>query len=326
MYEAENIESAGPEAGPQNASKAQSAISTKLFLALGFLTVTAFVAGLASILALNRFQENFDSLINRELPSLQDTTDISQLSVSMANSGTNLIISPTTWSRENLMAQIADDAHWLKETLDRVSNESLSGNRKQELIDYAESLVNTYNTLNTLTEKRILYTKQLDANATAILQLQQDMISIQFSSTFPGSTFVAPGPLQQWNESIHAIIFYLMEAQSLKHPAPLKRLKNKVTKLITDIRGQTAYLPAEAQLDAEDILRRLKTVTEGDAGLFTVKRNDFTASRQMDATVRNVNNITNLLLSASKLATSDIRQSIAGTNQASSQSMGTIFM
>lgn len=325
MYEAENNGISGGDAGPQYASKAQSTISTKLFLALGFITVTAVIAGVSSILALTRFQENFDSLINTEIPTLEDTANISQLSVTMANRGASLIISPTTWARENLMGQIADDAQWLEEILARVSEDNLSGNRKQELLKLRGLLLDTYNTLNVLTEKRILFADRLGNVDTAILQLQQDMVSIQFSNNLAGGAFVATGPMQQWSESIYTIMFNLMEARGLKHPAPLKRLESKVAKLLDDIHQRMAYLPAATKLDAEDIHLRLKAITEGSDSLFAVKKADFDAVSQIDATLRSARTIAERFMSASELATRDIRKSITETNQDSSRSMDIIL-
>lgn len=321
MDGAENKEVFEREARPRHSSKTQSAISTKLFLALGFITVTAIIAGVASILALTRFQDNFDTLINVELPTLEDTAHISQLSVTVANRGASLIISPTTWARENIMGQVDDDAQWLEEILTRVSNEELSGNRKHELLDLKALLLDNYTTLNTLTENRIMYAEQLDDIDRETMQLQQDMVSVQFSTNLPDGTFAPSGPLQQWNQSIHAIIFSLMEARSLKHPAPLKRLKSKIQKKLDDVHRQTRYLPAEAMLDAEDIYLRLKAITRGPGSLFTVRKADFAATNQIAATLRSARTIAERFMSASALATRDIRKSINATNQETSRSM-----
>jgi len=151
MDEQENKAVFVAKSRPQHSSKTQSAISTKLFLALGIITLTAIVAGTTSIIALTRFQENFDSLINRELPTLEDTRHISQLSVTLANRGAGLIFSADNWTRENIMLQVSDDAQWLEEILTRVSNENLPNNRKQEFLDLNTALFTTYVTLNTLT-------------------------------------------------------------------------------------------------------------------------------------------------------------------------------
>lgn len=325
MDMAKNDKISDAAARPQHSMKSQSTISTKLFLALGFITVTAIIAGVASILALNRFQKNFDTLINSELPTLEDTANISQLSVTMANRGASLIISPTTWSRENLMGQVDDDSQWLEEILTRVSNENLSGNRKQELLGLKELLLDTYTTLNTLTENRIIYAEQLDEIDQTILQLQQDMVSVQFSTNLPDGAFVASGPLQQWNESIHAIIFGLMTARNVKHPVPLDRLSKKVKKSLNDTKRQIIYLPTEAKLDAEDIYLRLQSITVGSGSLFAIKKADFTTKSQIDATLRAARTIAERFMSASELATRDIRRSITSTNQESSRSMDFIL-
>lgn len=325
MNMAENNPISEATARPQHSLKSQSTISTKLFLALGFITITAIVAGIASILALDRFQNNFDSLINREIPTLEDTSNISQLSVTMASRGASLIISPTTWARVNLMGQVDDDAQWLEEILARISNENLSGNRKQELLDLKGLLLDTYTTLNTLTENRIIYTERLDEIDKNILQLQQDMVSVQFSTNMPNGAFVASGPLQQWNQSIHAIIFSLMAARTAQHPAPLHQLEAKIKKALNDIEQQMSYLPVEAKLDAEDIYQNLKTITEGKDSLFTVKNADFSARDQIDSTMRSARTISERFMSASELATRDIRKSINTTNQVSSGSMDMIL-
>jgi len=325
MNMADNNPVSDVTAKPQHSLKSQSTISTKLFLALGFITITAIVAGIASILALNRFQNNFDSLINREIPTLEDTSNISQLSVTMASLGASLIISPTTWSRENLMGQVDDDAQWLEEILTRITNENLSGNRKQELLNLKELLLDTYATLNTLTENRITYAKQLEDIDRTVLQLQQDMVSVQFSTNLPDGTFITSGPLQQWNQSIHAIIFSLIAARTIRHPAPLDQLGWKVNKALGEIEQQMTYLPAEAKLDAADIYDTLRSVAEGDGSLFAVKKADFLAMDQIDATMRTARTIAESFMSASELASRDIRKSINTTNQVSSGSMDMIL-
>jgi len=302
-------------------AKAQSAISTKLFLALGFITVTAIVAGVASIVALNRFQDNYDTLINSELPTLEDTAHISQLSISVAGRGASLIISPTTWTRVNLISQVEDDAAWLEEIVNRISKESLSGTRKQELLDLKEQLFSTYNTLNTLTENRIVYAERLKEIDREMIQLQEDMVSVQFGTNLPDGTIAPSGPLHQWNESIHAVIFMLMTATRLEHTAPLAKLEKHVTRKLNDVRGQYAYLPNEVQIDAQDTLDRLDAVTYGRNGLFHVKKLDLDTLNQIQAALRAARTIAEQFISASDLATQDIRTAITKTNKDTSRSM-----
>ncbi|HEY9079423.1 ATP-binding protein [Magnetovibrio sp.] len=302
-------------------AKAQSAISTKLFLALGFITITAIVAGVASIVALNRFQDNYDMLINAELPTLEDTAHISQLSISVAGRGASLIISPTTWTRVNLIAQVEDDAAWLEEIVNSISTEALSGNRKQELLDLKEQLFSTYNTLNTLTENRIVYAERLSEIDLEMIQLQEDLVSVQFGTNLPDGTIAPSGPLHQWNESIHSVIFMLMTATRLEHSAPLIDLEKRATRKLDDVRGQYAYLPHEAKLDAQDTLERLDAITFGRTGLFHVKKLDLDTLNQIQASLSSARTIAEQFISASNLATQDIRAAITKTNRDTSRSM-----
>ncbi|MFC1673630.1 ATP-binding protein [Pseudomonadota bacterium] len=302
-------------------AKAQSAISTKLFLALGFITVTAIVAGAASILALNRFQLNFESLISNELPVMSDTANISQLSVSVADRGASLIISPNTWTRLNIIGQVEDDAQWLEEILNNIPDEDLPGNRKADLLRLKGELVNSYSTLNTQTENRIIYAERLHDINVEMAQLQQDLVSVQFATNLPDGAFVPSGTLHQWNESIHAIIFRLMAASRSTHAAPLKRLEQRVISEINDVRTQTTFLPAEAKLDAEDILSRLDEITKGNDSLFAIKRADLQTKDQVEATLGNARTISEHFMASSELATSDIRRAITVSNQETSRSM-----
>lgn len=303
------------------ASKKQSAISTKLFLALGFITITVIVTGIASIVAVNRFQENFDALINTNMPTLADTAQISRLSVTVADRGANLIISPNTWTRINIIAQVEDDARWMEEILDRIPDNELSGNRKVELLVLKASLVSTYNTLNILTENRIIYAERLTEIDQEMINMQQDLVSLQFGTNMPDGSFVPSGSLQQWSESIHATIFKLMEARDLQHTAPLKRLQRKVASGLKGVNGQLPYLPAEAQQGGADIIARMDGITDGKNGLFNIKRLDLNATNQIDATLRNARTIAEQFMVASELATHDIRSIIDKTNQQTSQSM-----
>ncbi len=302
-------------------TKAQSAISTKLFLALGFITVTAIIAGAASILALNRFQENYDTLINSELPTLADTSHISQLSMSIAERGASLIISPTTWTRLNLIAQVKDDAAWLEDIVNHIPQGALSGNRKQELLDLKEQLFSTYSTLNTLTENRIIYAERLAETAQEMQELQEDLVFVQFGTNLPDGSFAASGPLEQWNESIHSVIFMLMTVSRAEHAAPLVRLEHRVTEKLKTVRAQYAYLPAEVKLDAEDILNRVEQVAYGRTGLFHIRKLDLETGNQIDATLRQARTIAEQFISVSDLTTQDIHISIADTNKATSRSM-----
>ena len=310
-----------PEQNGLFVAKAQSAISTKLFLALGFITITAIVAGVASIVALNRFQDNYDTLINAELPTLEDTAHISQLSISVAGRGASLIISPTTWTRVNLIAQVEDDAAWLEEIVNGISQEALSGNRKQELLDLKEQLFSTYNTLNTLTENRIIYAERLKEIDLEMIQLQEDMVSVQFGTNLPDGTIAPSGALHQWNESIHSIIFMLMTATRLEHTAPLTDFEKRATRKFNDVHGQYAYLPNELKIDAQDTLDRLEAVMFGRTGLFHIKTLDLDTLNQIQASLRSARTIAEQFISASNLATQDIRAAITKTNKETSRSM-----
>lgn len=302
-------------------TKTQSAISTKLFLALGFITITAIIAGAASILALNRFQANYDALINSELPTLTDTTHISQLSMSVAGQGASLIISPTTWTRINLIAQVEDDAAWLEEIVNRISTETLSIYRKEELLTLKEQLFSTYNTLNTLTENRIIYGERLAEIDQSMMEIQEDMVSVQFGTNLPDGAFVPSGPLHQWNASIHSVVFMMMTATRLKHVAPLANLERRAKKKLDEARRQYAYLPHEAQIDALDILAYLQDLAFERNGLFHIKKQDLETGNQINATLRLARTVAEQFISASDLATQDIRLSITKANQDTSRSM-----
>lgn len=303
------------------AAKTQSAISTKLFLALGFITITAIVAGAASILALNTFQKNFDQLVETDLPTLQDTSHISQLSMTMASRGGELIISPNTWTRLNIMGQVNDDAQWLEEILSRVSLKDLSTDRKRELLNLKEQLFFIYSTLNTLTENRIVYDERLQEIDREITELQQDIVAVQTSTNLPGGSFVQSGPLQQWNATLHNIIFKLLEARRLDHPAPIEGMRTKVMMELDNIRNSHEFLPAEAQLDAQDIFERLNSIIVGSGGLFALLEGDLHDGAQIASTLRKARTITERFMSASQLATMEINDSIQASNLETSRSM-----
>ena len=302
-------------------TKTQSAISTKLFLALGFITITAVIAGVASILALNRFQKNYDKLINEELPMLSDTTHISQLSMSVAGRGASLILSPNSWTRINLIAQVEDDAAWLEEIINGFSRDALSGNRKDELLYLKEQLFSTYNTLNTLTENRIIYAERLEEIDRSIMEVQEDILSVQYGTNLPDGSFVPSGPLQQWNVSIHSVLFTMMQATRLKHAAPLDSLELHAHDKVQLATRQFAYLPSEAQIDAKDMLDRIDYLAFGRNGLFHIKSLDLETANQIDATLRLARTIAERFISSAGLATQDINNSIATTNQQTSRSM-----
>lgn len=302
-------------------AKAQTSISTKLFMALGFITITAIVAGAASILALNTFQKNFDLLVNDELPTLQDTSHISQLSVTMASRGGELVIASNTWSRLNIMGQVNDDAQWLQEILERVSLKDLSKDRKRDLLDLKERLFFVYSTLNTLTENRIVYEERLSEIDREVMELQQDIVAIQISTNLPGGSFVQSGPLQQWNATIHNIIFTLLEARRLDHPAPIKTMRAKVSLELQALHQSQEFLPGEAQLDAQDIHERLRVLSTGSGGLFAILEGDFRDRAQIESTLREARTIAEKFMSASKLATNEIHASILASNQETSRSM-----
>lgn len=306
---------------PQHSSKTQSAISTKLFLALGIITLTAIIAGATSIIALTRFQENFDSLINSELPTLENTRHISQLSVTLANRGAGLIVSADNWTRENIMGQVSDDAQWLEEILTNVSNENLPNNRKQELLDLNKTLFTTYVTLNTLTENRIIFTERLEDIDKEASQIQQDMMAVQYSPGLADDTVTSSGPLLQWSASVHTIIFNLSQARRIKHPVPLNRLQIKTSKTLAQAQRQLSYLPDEALIDAKDVYQRLMSITSGKRGIFAIKNNDLKAKTQITAMLRHARTLAEQFMSASELATAAVRKSINTTNQETSLAM-----
>ena len=310
-----------PDQDAQLVVKTQSAISTKLFLALGFITVTAIVAGGASILALNRFQENYDNMVNTKLPTLSDTTHISQLSMSVAGRGESLIISPNTWTRTNLMGQVEDDAAWLEEIIRRISSDTLSAERRQELLHLKEQLFNTYNTLNTLTENRIIYGERLSDIDMQTLELQQDMVSVQFGTNLPDGSFVPSGPLHQWNASIHSILFMLMSAARQEHTAPLVDYEKRIGKRMQQARNLYAYLPEEAQIGAEDIIDQLEGLIQGRQGLFHIKKQDLETISQINATLRKARTIAEQFISSADITTKEIRSAIAKDSRNTSRSM-----
>lgn len=301
--------------------RTQSAISTKLFLALGFMTVTAIVAGLASILALNRFQDNFNALINAELPTLEDTSHINQLSVTLANRGASLIISPNTWTRVTLMGQVNDDAQWLEEIIARLSNENLSDARKQELLSLRDQLFETYTKLNALTENRIMQSERLNVIDGELIAMQQHLIDGHFKDDVNLGTSLASDPLHNWHDLIHKAIFDLMQARRIKHTTPLDRLQVAARATLNKINMRYASLQPNNDPATVELLQRLTAVAEGPRSVFAVKRGEIIARAQIEATLKTAKTIAERFMSASELATSDIRASISSSNKQTSRAM-----
>lgn len=302
-------------------SKPQSAISTKLFVALGFIAITTIFAGAVSIVALNRFQENFDSLININLPTLSDTAHVSQLSASVADRGPSLIISPNTWTRLTIVGQADDDAKWLEEILNRIPENELSENRKSDLLELKSILVKTYSTLNTLTEDRIVYGKRLTEIKKQMVQIQKDLVSAQahleFSSTSPSNQSL----LSLWHESIHGVIFKLMEGLDVDHSAPLQRLKVDVDIRIDKIHAEMSELPRALQRKSSAQLSKINDIALGENGLFSIKKKDLETTKQVLATLDGARSLAERFVVASELATRDVQKSIHGINQETSRSM-----
>jgi len=310
-----------PEHSRSFDSKGHAGISTKLFWVLGFTAITAILVGIAFIVALTRFQDNYDTLINTELPILENTAHISQLSVSVAGRGASLVISPTTWTRENLIEQVEDDAAWLEETVNRISSQALSDNHKEKFLKLKADLFETYKRLNALTENRITYAQRLSEIDDEMMQLQEDVMAVQFGANLPDGTIAPPGPLDRWNASIHSVIFMLMTATRLEHTAPLAKLNKNATRKLFEVRGQLASLPSAARIGAQGTLDRLSAITFGQNGIFSVKKRDLDTFDQIQANLRAARTISEQFVSTSDLATRDIRAAISATNKATSRSM-----
>ena len=320
MDEADNLQSGAIQHTPASLNP-QSTISTKLFIALGFIAVTTIFAGTVAIVALKRFEGNFANLINSSLPTLADTAHISQLAATVADRGPSLIISPNTWTRLTIVGQADDDAKWLEEVLNRIPKNELSKNRKSELLDLKTTLVKAYNTLNTLTESRITYTDRLNVIQQNMVQIQKDLISAQTRISFAKTNARQSIALFHWYEAVHNIIFKLMNALDLKHPAPLQRLQANINIDIDNIYKQTSTLPQSLQHQATARMAKLSAITLGPDGLFNIKMKDLTAISQVRATLTNSRSLAERFIVASQLATLDVQNSIRDTNQETSRAM-----
>ncbi|HEY9163493.1 MAG TPA: hybrid sensor histidine kinase/response regulator, partial [Magnetovibrio sp.] len=71
----------------------------------------------------------------------------------------------------------------------------------------------------------------------------------------------------------------------------------------------------------EIVYQRLRLISLGSDGLFTIKKADFDAAIQIEATMRSARTIAEQFMSASELATRDIRKAINTANQQTSRSM-----
>lgn len=302
-------------------AKPQSAILTKLFVALGFITITTIFAGVVSIVALKRFEDNFNHLINIDLPTLSDTSQISQLSASVTDRGPALIISPNTWTRLTIVGEVDDDAKWLEEILNRVPQQDLSGKRKGELLALKSTLVDNYIILNRLTEDRINYADRLNEIQQILAQIQKDLVSAQFHSGLATSGLMHTPGFNAWHESIHAIIFKLRDGLDTKHPIPLQRLKADVDVSIDNIYAQISKLPISFQREAATRLSRINAITIGSDGLFNIKMKDLQTTTQVRATLNAARTLAERFVVASELITSDVQTSIDTINQKTSHSM-----
>jgi len=305
--------------------KPHSTISTKIFIALGLIAVTTILAGAVSIVALKGFQDNFDTLINTNLPTLTDTGHITQLSGTVADRGPSLIISPNTWTRLTIIGQVEDDANWLEEILNRIPENELTKNRKTKLLELKTTLVETYNRLNLLTEERIRYGNRLTDIQQQMFQIQKNLVSAQSHIDLVASGIINSAPLRKWHESIHAIIFKLMKGLNIKHPIPLQRLKTEVDIDIDQVFAEISNLPIATQRNAAARLAKLNGISLGQEGLFSVKNKDLYATNQVLATLNTTRSLAERFAVAAELATRDVQNSIDITNQETSKSMDTIL-
>ncbi|MBL4692630.1 MAG: response regulator [Magnetovibrio sp.] len=299
----------------------QSAISSKLFVALGFIAITTIFAGTVSIFALQRFQENFNTLIDKNLPTLADTARINQLSATVADRGAALIISPNTWTRTTIVGQVDDDVEWLEEVLNRIPEKALSANRRSELFDLKSTLLETYKNLNVLTENRIKDVSRLVEIKQHMVQIQKDLVLAQSHVTVAQAGSSQGGLIRKWHMTIHDIIFKLMQGLDEKHTFPLQRLKIDLDIRIDDVHAQISKLPLSLQRKASTRLARINAITLGPNGLFAVKKHLLETINKVQATLAGARTTAERFVIASKLATRDVQQSIAEINTKTRESM-----
>lgn len=314
------IENSSAQIRPSNRSP-QTTISAKLFVAFGFISITAFFAGAISIVALTRTQSNFDKLINKNLPTLMSTAHISQLAASVADKGPTLIVSPNEWIRQTIISEVDDDAKWLEEILTNIPESQLPRDRKKELLGLQVTLVDTYRKLSKLTEKSIQYGLRLKEIDDRILQAQKDLVDIELNTDFPAGKGPNSYYIRNGYKAIHDILLVLVKSKGINHPVPLRKAERIIYQKVQKLKGQIQNFQSSSQFDLQTTFTHIQNVSVGPNGLFAIKLQKLAVTAQVKAALKNARTIAEQFLSASALAAKNIERYIGKENQRSTLAM-----
>lgn len=302
-------------------AKTGAVISTRLFMALGIIMFSSIVGGGSSIFALSQFQNSFNSISRDELPTLTKATQISRISVSIAERGALLVVAPNTWMRITEIEKVRDDAQWLEEILNNISSDVLPLEKKIKLLELKQRLTNSYDTLNLLVDERINHDKFIREINDEIHLLQEDLVTIQFSINLPSGSFVTSGAMQQWIELVNGALINMSTATDIKHLSPLNRLEKKINNLMIEVARQHPYIPKEARLLGGVFLEKIDEFRNGPAGLFALKQNQLVTDLKIDAALKQIRTVSERFLGASEIVIKDIRSGISERGKKTSKDL-----
>ncbi len=302
-------------------AKTGAVISTRLFMALGIIMFSAIVGGGSSIFALSQFQNSFNSISRDELPTLTKATQISRISVSIAERGALLVVAPNTWMRITEIEKVRDDAKWLEEILNNISSDVLPLEKKVKLLELKQRLTNSYDALNLLVDERINHDESISEINDEIHLLQEDLVTLQFAINLPSGSFVTSGAMQQWIELVNGALINMSASTDVKHLSPLNRLEKKINDLMIEVARQHPYIPNEARLLGGVFLEKIDELRNGPKGLFSLKKNQLVTDLKIDAALNQIRTVSERFLGASEVVIKNIRSEISKRGEKTSRDL-----
>ena len=298
-------------------SKHPFGIGFRLFSGTGLITLVAIIVATTFILVAGRFQGNFQSITEKNLPAITAAAQLSRLSNSIASQGPWMYAANSEWARQTAYSRALDEANWLENLLNEADNTAIDAETKAVFLDLSRRLLERYAELDGLTRQRIAIARSLEEAQNRVEALLPKLA--EATTTAPKQSVWG-----EWAHNSHTLLRDLLAALHQPHQAPLAQLQAAATNHLDDLEAQFAALPKADVTALKPLRDDFLAVATGDRSVFRLRARQIEVNDDIGSTLESIASIADEFLAVSSNTTYNITNTLEAEARIRSQELETL--
>ncbi len=235
-------------------------VGVRLVGGLLAIVLSTIGAGVAALYGFNQFRDGFQTIADDRLPTMILVSRLAQQSERIIAQAPNLTTAGSHFELQTADAELTDQIRPLQDIMERLAEQRMPATTLAVLAQHRDNLVANLTLLRQQVEQRVA----ADESAVTI----QREIAVMMRRR--------PAPYSEWSTLIDRTVILIQTALAIGNQVRLERLREETAASVARAAILQTELPPDSRAEAAALQRRIERMTEGESGVFEIRR------RQLD--------------------------------------------